>query len=282
MEDVGVLWKISSMRYESNDREGKKIAKSAISRHNVCHTRVVKKNTILRWPIALWFFKPLCRKKDSREAVACTMIFNTALAMTNISLNSRNRLFSCSGIGLLIGFLVFHLIKISFVEPEACAIIFSTASSVNKFMKQRNKKIKNVVYVVAHAPPFSFYLQRRSTKPEICRLRACETLWNATEIASAVLSAEQQRYTENVFHILLTFTTPSPILNISIFHFFFQCRFFILLFYKFKYRWGSTKYYRTGLRFNEIYFFFTHACKTLVCAPFTDSENGLFSHQCAK
>ena len=29
-------------------------------------------------------------------------------------------------------------------------------------------------------------------------------------------------------------------------------------------------------------FFFTHACKTLVCAPFTDSENGLFSHQCAK
>ena len=29
-------------------------------------------------------------------------------------------------------------------------------------------------------------------------------------------------------------------------------------------------------------FFFTHTCKTLVCAPFTDSENGLFSHQCAK
>ena len=28
--------------------------------------------------------------------------------------------------------------------------------------------------------------------------------------------------------------------------------------------------------------FFTHACKTLVHAPFTDSENGLFSHQCAK
>ena len=29
-------------------------------------------------------------------------------------------------------------------------------------------------------------------------------------------------------------------------------------------------------------FFFTHACKTLVCAPFTDSENGLFPHQCTK
>ena len=32
----------------------------------------------------------------------------------------------------------------------------------------------------------------------------------------------------------------------------------------------------------KIVLFFTHACKTLVCAPFTDSENGLFSHQCAK
>ena len=25
-----------------------------------------------------------------------------------------------------------------------------------------------------------------------------------------------------------------------------------------------------------------HACKTLVCAPFTDSENGPFPRQCAK
>ena len=30
------------------------------------------------------------------------------------------------------------------------------------------------------------------------------------------------------------------------------------------------------------FFFFTHACKTLVHAPFTGSENGLFPHQCAK
>ena len=149
------------------------------------------------------------------------MIFNTASKMTNLTLHSQNRLFSYSGIGLLIGFLVFHLIKISFVKPEARAIIFSTASWVNKFMKQRNKKIKNVVYVPAHAPLF-FYLQRRSTQPEICRL---------------------------------TFTTASPILNISIFYFFFQYRFFILPFYKFNYRWGSTKYYRTGLRFNETYFY---------------------------
>ena len=70
--------------------------------------------------------------------------------------NVRNRLFSCSGVALLIRFLVFHLIKISFVIPEACAIIFSTASLINKFMKKRNKKKKNMVYVAAHAPNFFF------------------------------------------------------------------------------------------------------------------------------
>ena len=74
-------------------------------------------------------------KKTLAKAVACTMIFNTASTMTNLSLNSQNRLYSCSGIGLLIGFLVFHLIKINFVIPEACAIIFNTASLVNKFFK---------------------------------------------------------------------------------------------------------------------------------------------------
>ena len=76
-----------------------------------------------------------------------------------LSLNSQNRLFSCSGIGLLIWFLDFHFIKISFVIPKACAIIFSTASLVN-FMKQRNKKIKNIVYVAAHAPTFFFLLTK--------------------------------------------------------------------------------------------------------------------------
>ena len=141
-------------------------------------------------------------KKTLAKAVACTMIFNTASTMTNLSLNSQNRLFSCSGIGLPIGFLFFHLIKISFVKPEACTIIFSTASSVNKFMKQRKKKNKKCMRCCSCAPFFPFYLQRRSTKPEICRF---------------------------------TFTTASPILTISIFHFFFQYRFFILLFYIFKY-----------------------------------------------
>ena len=104
------------------------------------------------------FLNLYVEKKTLAKAVACTMIFNTASAMTNLSLNSQNRLFSCSG--LLIGFLVFYLIKISFVKPEACATIFSTASSVNKFMKQRNKKIKNVVYVVAHAPTFFFLITK--------------------------------------------------------------------------------------------------------------------------
>ena len=58
-------------------------------------------------------------------------------------------------------------------------------------MKQRNKKIKMYTLLLVY-PLFSFYLQRRSTKPEICRL---------------------------------TFTTASPILNISILHFFFNIDF---------------------------------------------------------
>ena len=114
------------------------------------------------------FLNLYVEKKTLAKAVACTMIFNTASAMTNLSLNSQNRWFSCSGIGLLIGFLVFHLIKISFVKPEACTIIFSTASSVNKFMKQRNKKNKKCIRCCSWTTFFLFYLQRRSTKPEIC------------------------------------------------------------------------------------------------------------------
>ena len=69
------------------------------------------------------------------KAVACTMIFNTASTITNLFLNSQDRLFSCSGIGLLTGFLVFHRIKLNYVKPEACAIIFSIISPVFKFMK---------------------------------------------------------------------------------------------------------------------------------------------------
>ena len=87
------------------------------------------------------------------------MIFNTDSTITNLSLSSQNRLFSCSGIGLLVRFLVFHSIKISFLKPEACAIIFRTA--VFKFMKKRNKKIKNVVYVAAHATPLWVFFSPR-------------------------------------------------------------------------------------------------------------------------
>ena len=99
------------------------------------------------------FLNLYVEKKALVKAVACTMMFNTASTMKNLSLHSQDRLFSCSGIELLTGFLVFYLIKISFVKPKACTIIFSTASSVNKFMKQRIKKIKNA-YV---APPFFFF-----------------------------------------------------------------------------------------------------------------------------
>ena len=35
-------------------------------------------------------------------------------------------------------------------------------------------------------------------------LRAYETLWSATEVTSVALSAEQERRTENMFHMLLT------------------------------------------------------------------------------
>ena len=76
------------------------------------------------------FLNLYVEKKILVKAVACTMIFNTASTMTNLSLNSQDRLFSRSGIGLLIGFLLFHPKKISFVKPEDCAIIFSTVSPV--------------------------------------------------------------------------------------------------------------------------------------------------------
>ena len=98
--------------------------------------RVVKKTQFLGNQLLFYFLNVYVEKQTLAKAVACTMIFNTASTMKNLSLNSQNRLFSFSGIGLLIGFLVFHPIQISFVKPEACAIIFNTPSSVNKFMKK--------------------------------------------------------------------------------------------------------------------------------------------------
>ena len=104
---------------------------------NICNFSFSK----LHAPTVVWFKKTrfwgnqllfhflnlYVEKKALAKAVVCAMIFNTASMMTNLSLNRQNRLF----FGLLIGFLVFHPIKISFVKPEA--------SSVNKFMKQRNE-----------------------------------------------------------------------------------------------------------------------------------------------
>ena len=95
----------------------------------------LKKKTRFCGNQLLFDFLKLHVEKKLAKAVACTMIFNTASTMTNLSLNSQNRLFSRSGIGLLIGILVFHLIKMSFGKPEGCAIIFSTASPVFKFIK---------------------------------------------------------------------------------------------------------------------------------------------------
>ena len=45
-----------------------------------------------------------------------------------VALNSQDRLFSCSGIGLLTGFLVCYHLKMNFVKPKARAIIFSTVA----------------------------------------------------------------------------------------------------------------------------------------------------------
>ena len=85
--------------------------------------------------LLFYFWNLYAEKIILGKALACTMIFITASTMTNLFLNSQNQLFSCSGIELLTGFLVFYHIKINFVKLEACAIIFSTASPVFKFMK---------------------------------------------------------------------------------------------------------------------------------------------------
>ena len=89
-------------------------------------------------------------------------------------------------------------------------------------------------------PFFYFYLQRRSTKPEICKF---------------------------------TFTTASPIPNILKFHFF-QYRFFIMLFHKFKYQRGSTKYYRTDLSFPETHFYGMK--KNLMSSPISGHKRSRF------
>ena len=77
-----------------------------------------KKTQFLGNQLLFHFLDLYVEKKTLAKAVACTMVFNTALRMQNLSLNSQNRLFSCSGIGLLIGFLVFHPIKIISWNPK--------------------------------------------------------------------------------------------------------------------------------------------------------------------
>ena len=85
---------------------------------------------------------------QAQKHVEQSMVFVVnGLSMINLSLNSQNRLFPYSGIRLLMIFLVFHPVTINFVKPEACAIIFSTASRLFKLTKERNKKKCNVVCV---------------------------------------------------------------------------------------------------------------------------------------
>ena len=101
------------------------------------------------------FLNLYVEKKTVEKAVACTMIFNAASMMTNLFLNHQNRLFLCSGIGLLI-VLVFHAIKLNFVKPETCAIIFNSASPANKFIKQR-KLNKKFIFCCSCTPFFFTY-----------------------------------------------------------------------------------------------------------------------------
>ena len=73
-------------------------------------------------------------------------------------------------------------------------------------------------------PLFSFYPQKRSTKSEISGLieRFCKE------------NEERDCVSSNIYNIF---------------------NFFISLFHKFKYWWGTTKYNRTRLRFHETYFY---------------------------
>ena len=50
---------------------------------------------------------------------------------------------------------------------------------------------------------YNFKNCKKIFKKFIGILRACEKAWSAKETASVVLSAERQRRTENVFHMLL-------------------------------------------------------------------------------
>ena len=45
-----------------------------MKKYEVC-TGGIRKNTILRWPIALWFFNLYVEQKTPTKAVAWTMIF---------------------------------------------------------------------------------------------------------------------------------------------------------------------------------------------------------------
>ena len=131
-------------------------------------------------------------KKILVEAVAYTMILNTALIMTNLSLNSPNWLFSCSGIGLLIGFLDFHPIKIKFVKPEACAIIFSYIL----IFQMQNKKFKIL---------YTFFLL------SLHWMYLCEMLMYA-KITKRILKCKVQ--TLNYFFLRLITTISTNVIDI--------------------------------------------------------------------
>ena len=88
------------------------------------------------------------------KAVACTMIFITASTMRNLSLNSQNLLFSCSGIRLLVRFLVFHPIIMIFFNVVASNKAYFTHCQLNIYNVISNKRFvdtKETVFSVQYA-----------------------------------------------------------------------------------------------------------------------------------
>ena len=73
--------------------------KICVLKHIIYDSRVVQKTRFWGNQLFFHFLNLYVEKKTPAKAVACTMIFNTASTMTNLSLNSQNRIFSCSGIG---------------------------------------------------------------------------------------------------------------------------------------------------------------------------------------
>ena len=60
------------------------------------------------------------------------------------------------------------------------------------------------------------------------------------------------------------------------------CTLFYLILYFILQRRYAVKSIPRSVAKSEKNFFFTHACKTLICEPFKNNKNGSFPHSCVK